>query len=70
MRHDKEGEELSPGLWLYRPGERVPPESSHAAAERRFLPGHHPLDEPPLPPRRQVGRKIIDINDKGGGYRG
>jgi hypothetical protein len=59
MRYDKEGEELSPGLWFYRPGERVPPESSHAATPRSFEPGKHPLDDPPLPPRRQVGRRII-----------
>jgi len=60
MRYDKEGEELSPGLRLFRPGERVPLESSHAATERRFLPGHHPLDTPQPPPRRQVGRRIFE----------
>jgi len=61
MRYDKEGEELSPGLWLYRPGERVPPESSHVpAAPRKHERGNGPLDDPPRPPRRQVGRRIIE----------
>ena len=62
MRTDKEGEELSPGLWLYRPGERVPSESSHApAAPRKFEPGRHPLDSSPRPPIRLVGRRKIEL---------
>ncbi len=40
------------------------------ATPRKHERGNGPLDDPLPPLRRQVGRKIIDINDKGGGYRG
>jgi hypothetical protein len=60
MRHDKEGEELSRGLWLFRPGERVVAESSHVpAAPRKHERGNGPLDDPFPPLRRQVGRRIL-----------
>ena len=63
MRHDKRGEdakELSPGLRVFAPGETVP--TPHApAAERSFEPGRHPLDTPPRPPIRLVGRRKIEL---------
>lgn len=61
------GEELSSGLWLYRPGELVPPLPKSRRIE--FLgppPGRGPLDSPPLP-RRQVGCRVIAVQSPFGG---
>jgi hypothetical protein len=62
MRTDEHGEEAreaTPGLQVFAPGETVPTPHAPAAA-REFERGNGPLDDPPLPPRRQVGRKIIE----------
>ncbi len=66
MRYDKHGEELSPGLQVFAPGEALPQPHVPAATPRSFQPGRHPLDTAPAL-RRQVGRRITAINDKGGG---
>ncbi len=64
MRTDKHAEgaeedgKILPALRVFLPGEAIPTPYA-PAAERRFEPGRHPLDDPPLPPRRQVGRRII-----------
>ena len=29
-------------------------------AARKYEPGKHPLDTPPPPPRRQVGRRMLE----------
>ncbi len=44
-------------MWVYQPGEKVP-EKTRPATAREFAPGAGPLDAPPQPPRRQVGRRI------------
>lgn len=63
VRRDEHGEELSPGLWLFRPGEKVPawsaPNGNPAALGS--APGRGPLDSPPSLPIRLVGRRKIDL---------
>jgi len=56
----KEAREVSPGLQVFAPGERLPTPST-PAAPRRFEPGRHPLDTPPRPPVRLVGRRKIEL---------
>jgi hypothetical protein len=63
MRHDKHVEnakEVSSGLQVFAPGERLPTPST-PAAPRSFEPGRHPLDDPPRPPIRLVGRRKIEL---------
>ncbi len=63
MRTDKQVEnakEVSPGLRVFAPGERLPTPSTPAATPRKFERGNGPLDTPPPPPRRQVGRRIFE----------
>jgi hypothetical protein len=45
---------------VFEPGEKVP-EKTRPATAREFAPGAGPLDAPPHPPRRQVGRRSIDL---------
>ncbi len=61
MRYDKHGEELSPGLQVFAPGEALPQPHVPAATPRSFEPGQHPLDTPPRPPIRLVGRRKIEL---------
>ncbi len=61
MRTDKdakEAREVSPGLRVFAPGEAIPTPYT-PAAPRSFQPGRHPLDDPPRPPIRLVGRRKI-----------
>jgi hypothetical protein len=51
---------------VFEPGEKVPEETRPATA-REYAPGAGPLDAPPPPPRRQVGRRLIEL--QGGGVR-
>jgi len=63
MRYDKRGEkakEASPGLQVFAPGQAIPTPYT-PASERRFEPGRHPLDTPPRPPVRLVGRRKIEL---------
>jgi hypothetical protein len=62
MRTDKdakEAREATPGLQVFAPGETVPTPYT-PAGERSFEPARHPLDTPPRPPIRQVGRRVIE----------
>ncbi len=49
--------EEAAGMRVYQPGEEVL-EASRPATAREYAPGSGPLDAPPQPPRRQVGRRI------------
>ncbi len=63
MRYDKRGEkakEASPGLQVFAPGETAPAPYT-PAAPREFEAGRHPLDTPPRPPVRLVGRRKIEL---------
>ena len=61
-------EELSPGLWLFRPGELVTPPKGYGSDQPPDpVPGNGPLDTPPPPPVRLIGRRKVEVNDKGGG---
>ena len=61
MTPKKGGVELSSGVWLYAPTEKVPDDFKKVEPPE---PVHSPLDAPPPPPVRQVGRRRIDM---GGG---
>ncbi len=58
MRALESGREEAPGMRVFEPGEEVP-EASRPATARQYAPGAGPLDAPPPPPRRQVGRRSI-----------
>ncbi len=54
-------------MWVFEPGEKVP-EETRPATSRKYAPGNGPLDAPPAPPVRVVGRRRIDLLGRGGGW--
>ncbi len=60
MRAPERDRVEAPGLRVYPPGERVPAEA-RPATPRKCAPGDGPLDAPPAPPVRLVGRRRIDL---------
>ncbi len=65
MRAPESGREEAPGLWVYQPGEEVL-EASRPAPPRKYARGSGPLDSPPLPAVRLVGRRRIELPQGGG----
>ncbi len=63
-KHAEEAREATPTLQVFAPGEAVPHPYT-PAAPRKHERGNGPLDTPPLPPRRQVGRRIIEYGKYG-----
>ncbi len=51
-------------MWVYQPGEEVS-EEARPATRRKYARGNGPLDAPPTPPVRLVGRRRIILS--GGG---
>ncbi len=65
MTRNERGEELSPGLWLFRPGEKVTlPKGFGKVAAPEPAPGRGPLDSPAPPITRLIGRHKLTV---GGG---
>ncbi len=50
---------------VFEPGEEVPAEA-RPATPRKDAPGNGPLDAPPKPPVRLVGRRRIELRGRGG----
>jgi hypothetical protein len=59
-RHAEEAREATPTLQVFAPGETAPAPYT-PAAPREFEVGRHPLDSPPRPPIRLVGRRKIEL---------
>ncbi len=53
-------------MWVFEPGEKVP-EETRPATPREYAPGNGPLDAPPAPLVRLVGRRRIELRGRGGG---
>ncbi len=52
-------------MWVYPPGEKAP-EETRPATPREYAPGNGPLDAPPAPLVRLVGRRRIELRGRGG----
>ena len=62
MTPEKGGEDISPGVWLFAPGEKVPNDLKKVEPPE---PVHSPLDAPPAPPVRLVGRRRAEVGEGG-----
>ncbi len=60
---DRPEREEAPGMRVYQPGERVL-QASRPATPRQYARGSGPLDAPPAPPVRLVGRRRIDLLER------
>ncbi len=70
VRATERGVEEAPGMRVYQPGEEVLPEETRPATRRKYARGSGPLDSPPNPPVRLVGRRRIELRGGGGGSYG
>ncbi len=64
MRAPERDRVEAPGLRVYPPGEEVL-EETRPAPPRKYAPGAGPLDAPPAPPVRLVGRRRIELRRGG-----
>jgi len=67
VRVPKRDREEAPGLRVFDPGEEVL-EEARPATPRKYAPGSGPLDSPPLPAVRLVGRRRIELLPGGRGW--
>jgi len=65
VRAPERDREETPGLRVFDPGEEVL-EETRPATPRKYARGFGPLDAPPKPPVRLVGRRRIELRGEGG----